>query len=118
MRIKEIAATRIRYGYYRIYILLRREGWTVNHKRVYRLYREEGLSMRVKRPRRQVRAAPRIHCLGRGSPRPRQVQRCRDPHSMTGLETGAGHTTTQIKATNVVYHDRDHASALVLPMVP
>ena len=34
MRIKEIAATRVRYGYYRIYILLRREGWTVNHKRV------------------------------------------------------------------------------------
>ena len=53
MRIKEIATTRVRYGYYRIYILLRREGWTVNHKRVYRLYREEGLSMRV-RPRRHV----------------------------------------------------------------
>ena len=59
MRIKEIAATRVRYGYYRIYILLRREGWTVNHKRVYRLYREEGLSMRVKRPRRHVSAAYR-----------------------------------------------------------
>jgi len=65
MRIKEIAATRIRYGYYRIYILLRREGWTVNHKRVYRLYREEGLSMRVKRPRRHVRAPTgRVACRG------------------------------------------------------
>lgn len=59
MRIKEIAAARVRYGYYRIYILLRREGWTVNHKRVYRLYRQEGLSMRVKRPRRHVSAAYR-----------------------------------------------------------
>lgn len=59
MRIKEIAAARVRYGYYRIYILLRREGWTVNHKRVYRLYRAEGLSMRVKRPRRHVSAAYR-----------------------------------------------------------
>ncbi len=29
----------MRYGYYRIYIMLRREGWLVNHKRVYRLYR-------------------------------------------------------------------------------
>ena len=59
MRIKEIAATRVRYGYYRIYILLRREGWAVNHKRVYRLYRAEGLSMRAKRPRRHVSAAYR-----------------------------------------------------------
>ena len=34
------------------YILLRREGLVVNHKRVYRLYREEGLSLRLKRQRR------------------------------------------------------------------
>lgn len=59
MRIKEIAAARVRYGYFRIYILLRREGWVVNHKRVYRLYREKALSMRTKRPRRHVSAAPR-----------------------------------------------------------
>ena len=37
-RIRELAAARVRYGYYRIYILLRREGWKINHKRVYRLY--------------------------------------------------------------------------------
>jgi len=36
-RIKEIAATRVRYGYRRIHVLLRREGWRVNAKRVYRL---------------------------------------------------------------------------------
>lgn len=59
MRIKEIAAVRVRYGYFRIYILLRREGWQVNHKRVYRIYRQEGLSMRIKRPRRHVSAAYR-----------------------------------------------------------
>ena len=41
-RIKEIAATRVRYGYRRIHVLLRREGWRVNPKRVYRLYRELG----------------------------------------------------------------------------
>jgi transposase InsO family protein len=39
---KEIAATRVRYGYRRIHVLLRREGWPVNSKRVYRLYREMG----------------------------------------------------------------------------
>jgi putative transposase len=33
------APLRLRYGYFRIYILLRSEGWLVNHKRVYRLYR-------------------------------------------------------------------------------
>ena len=37
-RIREIARTRVRYGYRRIHVLLRREGWTVNAKRVRRLY--------------------------------------------------------------------------------
>jgi len=59
-RIRELAAVRVRYGYFRIYILLRREGWRINHKRVHRLYRLEGLSMRLKRPRRHVMAARRM----------------------------------------------------------
>jgi hypothetical protein len=40
--IRGLAAARVRYGYFRIQILLRREGWKINHKRVYRLYRQEG----------------------------------------------------------------------------
>ncbi len=59
MRIKEIAATRVRYGFWRIYILLRREGFMDNHKRVYRVYLEEGLNLRSKRPRRNRSAAHR-----------------------------------------------------------
>lgn len=59
-RIREIAGVRIRYGYLRIHVLLRREGWHVNHKRVYRIYREEGLNLRHKRPRRRVAAAHRL----------------------------------------------------------
>lgn len=59
LRIHDLAAARVRYGYFRIYILLRREGWLVNHKRVYRLYREDGLSLRLRRPRRNVSAANR-----------------------------------------------------------
>ena len=55
-RIKEIAATRVRYGYRRIHVLLRREGWRVNPKRVYRLYREMGLQLRNKTPKRRVKA--------------------------------------------------------------
>lgn len=55
-RIQEIAATRVRYGYKRIHVLLQREGWRINHKRVHRLYREAGLQMRYKTPRRRVSA--------------------------------------------------------------
>lgn len=59
-RIREIALTRVRYGYQRIHCLLRREGWPVNHKRVYRLYKMEGLHLRSKRPRRNRAAAHRL----------------------------------------------------------
>lgn len=43
-RIREIAETRIRYGVQRIHILLRREGWRINHKKPHRIYCLEGLS--------------------------------------------------------------------------
>lgn len=59
LRLRDLAATRVRYGYRRLHVLLRREGWKVNHKRVYRLYREEGLSIRVKR-RKKLASAPRV----------------------------------------------------------
>lgn len=55
-RIREIAETRVRYGYRRIQILLRREGWAVNAKRVYRLYTQMGLQLRNKTPKRRVKA--------------------------------------------------------------
>lgn len=64
MRIREIAAVRVRYGYQRIHILLRREGWMINRKRVYRLYKLEGLNLRSKRPRRHVSAAHRERVPG------------------------------------------------------
>jgi putative transposase len=46
----------MRYGYRRITVLLRREGWHVNVKRVHRLYRLKGMQMRLKPPRRRVMA--------------------------------------------------------------
>ena len=55
-RIVEIAQTRVRYGYRRIHVLLKREGWQVNVKRVYRLYAEESLQLRNKTPKRKVSA--------------------------------------------------------------
>ena len=45
-RLREVAATHVRYGYRRLTVLLRREGWKVNAKRVYRLYDQENLKVR------------------------------------------------------------------------
>ncbi len=59
MRIKELTASRVTWGYRRVHVLLAREGWAVNAKKVYRIYREEGLSMRAKRPRRHKAAQVR-----------------------------------------------------------
>ena len=42
-RIKEICQTRVRYGYRRVHVLLRREGWPINQKKTRRVYRELGL---------------------------------------------------------------------------
>jgi len=58
-RIKEIASARVRYGYRRIGVLLRREGHKVNDKRVYRLYALEGLSLRANLPHRKRAATVR-----------------------------------------------------------
>ncbi len=49
-RIKEIAEARVRYGYRRIHVLLRREGWEVNARRIYRLYNEMGPQLRHSEP--------------------------------------------------------------------
>jgi putative transposase len=55
-RIREICETRVRYGYRRVHILLRREGWALNQKKTYRLYKELGMQLRNKTPRRRVKA--------------------------------------------------------------
>ncbi len=54
IRLKELAASRPRYGYLRLHILLFREGWHINRKRVYRLYRLEGLELRHKKPKKRI----------------------------------------------------------------
>ncbi len=54
-RLRELAATHVRYGYRRLTVLLRREGWHVNAKRIYRLYTEEGLIVRTKQRRKIAR---------------------------------------------------------------
>jgi putative transposase len=51
-RIEEIAALKRRYGYRRVYLRLRREGWPVNRKHVYRIYRDAGLAVRRRKRKR------------------------------------------------------------------
>ena len=55
-RIKEICQTRVRYGYRRVHVMLRREGWRINQKKTRRIYRELGLQLRNKTPKRRVEA--------------------------------------------------------------
>jgi putative transposase len=52
-RIRDLAHARPRFGYLRIWVLLRREGWGVNRKRVRRLYRLDGLQLRMRVRRRK-----------------------------------------------------------------
>jgi len=56
--LRRLAAERRRFGYRRLTVLLRREGWPVNPKRVYRMYREEGLAVR-RRKRKHLKAGTR-----------------------------------------------------------
>ena len=59
-RLRELAAARVRFGYRRLAVLLRREGWRVNRKRVYRLYKQEGLALRLKQRKRKRAAQARV----------------------------------------------------------
>jgi putative transposase len=53
-RLRDLANERRRFGYRRLFILLRREGEPSGINRIYRLYREEGLTVRKRRARRKA----------------------------------------------------------------
>jgi len=46
----------VRYGYRRVHVVLRREGWSLGQNRIRRIYRELGLQLRNKTPKRRVKA--------------------------------------------------------------
>jgi putative transposase len=50
--LSQLAAQYPRYGYWKLYHLLRLQGHIVNHKRIYRLYKALGLTMRRKTKKR------------------------------------------------------------------
>ncbi|MDF0523469.1 IS3 family transposase [Bradyrhizobium yuanmingense] len=53
-RLRDLASERRRFGYRRLFVLLRREGEPSGINRIYRLYREEGLTVRKRRARRKA----------------------------------------------------------------
>jgi putative transposase len=53
-RLIELAHEKRRYGSPRLHILLRREGYVINHKRTERIYREASLSLRKRRRKKQI----------------------------------------------------------------
>jgi putative transposase len=53
-RLRSLATERRRFGYRRLFVLLRREGEPFGKNRIYRLYREEGLMVRKRRSRRRA----------------------------------------------------------------
>ncbi len=53
-RLKALAHERRRFGYRRLHVLLRREGYVVNHKRLFRLYRQERLMVRRRGGRKRA----------------------------------------------------------------
>lgn len=53
-RLTMLATQRPRWGCPRLHLLLRREGWPINHKRTERLYRLAGLALRRRRRRQRA----------------------------------------------------------------
>jgi putative transposase len=89
--LRELALERVRWGYRRLHVLLRREGLQVNHKRVYRLYREEGLTVR-RRKRKRVAMARR----------PMFVPTCRNEGWALGFVSDALSSGRRFRVLNVM----------------
>jgi hypothetical protein len=78
-RMRELAGKHPRYGYRRIWALLRREGWSINRKRVHRPWpscgarRAEGLKVVRPRKRRRSRGPSENSCSVRKAESPNHV---------------------------------------------
>ena len=70
---RRLAEKHPRYGYRRIWALLRREGWSINRKRVYRLWRREGLKVTRRRIPKRSRGSSENSCTVRKAEHPNHV---------------------------------------------
>jgi transposase InsO family protein len=64
-RMLELVRQHPRFGYRRIWALLRREGWRVNRKRIWRLWRQQGLKVPRKQRRKRRLGSSANSCLRR-----------------------------------------------------
>src|SRR5947207_5290377 len=69
----ELLARHPRYGYRRIWALLRSEGWMLNRKRVHRLWRQEGLKVPQKQRKRRRLGGSVNACFRRKAQGPNDV---------------------------------------------
>ena len=81
-RLRALAHERRRFGYRRLQVLLRREGFKVNHKRLFRLYREERLMVRRRGGRKRALGTRRLCSFRNG-----QTTAGRSTLSPTSLST-------------------------------
>lgn len=95
-RLKEVAATHVQYGYRRLTVLLRREGWQVNTKRVYRIYTEEGLAVRTKH-RKKIARRDRVP-----APTPMRANQCWSMDFVTDKFTDGRTFRALSSAVNVI----------------
>lgn len=51
---KAVAAERRQFGYRRVHVMLKRQGWQVNQKKLQQLYREEKLQVRKRGGRKRA----------------------------------------------------------------
>ena len=90
-RLRDLANERRRFGYRRLFVLLRREGEVSGINRIYRLYREEGLAVRKRRARRKA-IGTRAPILVEARPNAR-------PLSSFALQTTAGRRDRLVSST-------------------
>lgn len=64
--IKRVSKERRRFGYRRIHVMVRREGFEVNHKKLRRIYREEELQVRRRGGRKRARGTRKPMVLPEG----------------------------------------------------
>jgi transposase InsO family protein len=103
VRLRELAGSRVRYGYRRLTVMLRREGWEVNAKRIYRLYTEEGLIVRTQK--RRERASRCSHCQ-------KQEGGARRDHRIVGADW-----ENRLHITRVIPNTSPHEQPLCLQFV-
>lgn len=94
MRIKEICETHVRYGYRRVYYILRRDGWSINQKKIYRIYKELGMQLRNKSPKRRVKAKLREDRTAAVNSNDVWAMRCHGRRLLANAENGTLCTTS------------------------